>query len=58
MALLVHLVSNGILGCGGAAGEGCVVVLGNLLVSLLAGGGRGAFDGLGDVVGGVPEEIC
>lgn len=55
VAGLVHLVSNSILGRGGTAAEGCVVVLGDLLVGLLAGSGRGALDGLRDVVGGVPE---
>jgi len=58
VASLVHLVSNGILGRGGTAAKGCVVVLGNLLVGLLAGGGTGALDGLRDVVGGVPEILC
>jgi hypothetical protein len=58
VAGLIHLISSGILGRGGTAAEGCVVVLGNLLVSLLAGGGTGTLDCLRDVVGGVPEVLC
>jgi hypothetical protein len=54
VAGLIHLVSNSILGRGGTAAEGCVAVLGNLLIGLLAGGGAGALDGLRDVVGGIP----
>lgn len=56
VASLILLVNKSILGGGGTAGEGCIAVLGNLLVGLLAGSGTGTLDGLSDVVGGVPEE--
>lgn len=56
VAGLIELVSDGILGRGGTAGERCVVVLGDLLVGLLAGGGTGALDCLSDVVCGVPGD--
>ncbi len=55
VAALVHLVTHGILGGGGAATDRCVVVLGNLLVGFFAGGCTRALYGLRDVVGGVPE---
>ena len=51
--VLVELVTNGVLCSGGAGGEGCVAVLGNLLVGLLRCLRAGTLDGLGDVVGGV-----
>jgi len=51
--VLVELVTNGVL-CGGGTGrEGCVAVLGNLLVGLLRCLRSGTLDGLSDVVGGV-----
>jgi hypothetical protein len=55
VAGLVNFISNSIFSSGGTAAEGCVVVLSNLLVGLLAGGGTGALDGLRDVVGSVPK---
>ena len=58
VGLLVLLVDNGILGSGGAAGEACVVVLGDALVGLLGGFGTGALNGLRDVVGGVLCKRC
>ncbi len=54
---LVELVSNGILGSGGTAADGCVVVLGDLLVGLLGSFRSGALDRLLDVVCGVLR-IC
>jgi hypothetical protein len=58
VAGLIHLVSSSILGRGGTAAEGCVAVLGNLLIGLLAGSSTGALDGLRDVVGCVPAAWC
>ena len=55
--LLVDLVANGILGGGGTAAEGGVVVLGDLLVGLLGSGRASALDGLRDVVGGVLDGL-
>lgn len=55
VAALVKLVSDGVLGCGGAGGDGSVVVLCNLLVCLLACRGGGPLHGFGDVVGSVPK---
>ena len=54
--LLVDLVAAGVKGGRSTVGEGVLagdVALGLLLVGLLGGGGGGALDGLGDVVGGV-----
>ena len=56
MLLLVELVGGGVKSTGGTVGEGVLagnVALGLLLVGLLGGGGGGALDGLGNVVGGV-----
>lgn len=47
---LVHLVADGVLGCGSSAGDRSVVVLGNLLVGFLGCGGTGTLDSLRDVV--------
>ena len=55
--LLVHLVTDGVLGSGGAGADGGVAVLGNLLVGLLGGGGESALNGLRDVVGGVVDLV-
>lgn len=59
--LLVDLVASGVKGAGGTVGEGVLageIALGLLLVGLLGGGGGGALDGLGDVVGGVLKKSC
>jgi hypothetical protein len=56
VAGLVLLVNKSILGGGGTAAQGGVVILGNLLVGLFAGLGTGALDRLRDVVSGVPVE--
>ena len=59
MLLLVELVAGGVKSTGGTVGEGVLagdVALGLLLVGLLGGGGSGALDGLGNVVGGVLGE--
>lgn len=55
---LVELVSNGILGGGSTAGDGCIRVLGDLLVGLLGSLRTSALDGLGNVVGGVLRPSC
>ena len=60
MLLLVELVAGGVKSTGGAVGEGVLagdVALGLLLVALLGGRGGGALDGLGNVVGGVLEDV-
>lgn len=57
VAGLVELVSNGILCGSGAGAEAGIVVLGNLLVGLLGSLGTGALDRLGNVVGGVLEDV-
>lgn len=60
MLLLVELVAGGVKGTGGAVGEGVLtrdVALGLLLVALLGGSGGSALDGLGNVVGGVLEDV-
>ena len=60
MALLVHLVTNRVLGSGSTGTEGGVGVFGRLLVGL-GGSLRGrTLDGFGDVVGGVPDrtKLC
>jgi hypothetical protein len=57
MRLLVLLVDNSVLGGSGARAKAGVVVLGDVLVGLLGGGGTGALDGLGNVVGGVLEGV-
>lgn len=54
--LLVELVTDSILGCGGSGAEGSVAILSDLLVGLLRCGGTGALERLSDVVGGVPDE--
>jgi hypothetical protein len=58
--LLVELVAGGVKSTGGTVSEGVLagnVALGLLLVGLLGGGGSGALDGLGNVVGGVLSEV-
>lgn len=55
--LLVLLVADGVGGSVGTGAQLRVGVLGDVLVGLLAGGGTGALDGLGDVVGGVLEDV-
>lgn len=47
---LVLLVDERVLAGLQAAADVCVVVLGDVLVGFLGGGGAGALDGLGDVV--------
>ena len=59
MLLLVDLVAAGVKSTGDAVADGVLagdVALGLLLVGLLGGGGSGALDGLGNVVGGVLGE--
>ena len=53
VAGLILLVDECVLGRGGTRGEGCVAILGDLLVGLLRCLSTGALDSLGDVVGGV-----
>jgi len=50
---LIHLVSDGVLGGGGAAADAGIVVFGDGLVGFLGCLGAGSLDGLGNVVGGV-----
>lgn len=53
--LLVELVTDSIGGSLSSGAEGCITVLGDVLVGLLRCGRTGALDGLANVVGGVPE---
>eukprot|EP00262_Sarcandra_glabra_P017124 TRINITY_DN5773_c0_g1_i1.p2 TRINITY_DN5773_c0_g1~~TRINITY_DN5773_c0_g1_i1.p2 ORF type:complete len:100 (-),score=18.22 TRINITY_DN5773_c0_g1_i1:12-284(-) len=55
--LLADLVTHGVLGRSGTGTEGCVGVLGDLLVALLGDGGTSALDGLGNRVGGVLDGV-
>jgi hypothetical protein len=55
--LLVNLVTDGVLAGGKTGGGGGVAVLGDLLVTLLGGSGRGTLDGISDVRGGVVDGI-
>ena len=58
MALvLVDLVTESILGRGGAGGQVDVGVLGDLLVGLLGRTGGGLVDLVTDKVGSVPEDV-
>lgn len=54
MALLIDLVSEGVLGRSGTGTKGGVGVFGDLLVCLVGGLGGGTLDGVRDVVCGVP----
>ena len=60
MLLLVDLVGGSAHGTGDTAGDGVVsgIALGLLLVGLLGSSGRGALDGLGDVVDGVVDRVA
>ena len=58
--LLVDLVAASVKGTGDTVADGVLagdVALGLLLVGLLGGSGGGALDGLGNVVGGVLDEV-
>lgn len=57
VGLLVLLVTDGVDGSVGTGAQLRIGVLGDILVGLLVGGGTGALDGLGDVVGGVLEGV-
>ena len=57
MALLVHLVTNGVLGGSGTGAQGGIRVLGDLLVGFGRSLAGGTLDGLRDVVGGVPGAV-
>lgn len=53
VAVLLSLVSNGVLGSRGACAQACVSVLCDRLVGLLGCLGSGTLDGLSDVVCGL-----
>jgi len=55
--LLIGLVGDGITGGLGSGAEAGVGILCNVLVGLLGSSGTGALDGLGHVVGGVPDRL-
>lgn len=58
VTLLVDLVTNGVLASGETGASGGIAVFRNRFVGLVGSFGGTALDGLRDVVGSVPGEVC